>query len=226
MVKPISLPSMTFATQKAALEYFRGILYSYEIGEAVSDPVHDTMLRELSERHPDATQKIGVGISEFFINRTEAGDYSFVSADARGIWIRRIDDSVVDWSYQTAIKKPGVRTNFKDALRLAVNDRRVSLRDAAFAAGTVRCALTGAAIPTQAEADVIYRDPSWSEIVEGFVATLGGWGKVETNSGFGQIAVGGRVTGPAVLTSWLDYWDHNANPILVMKDEGGRGSRS
>ncbi|UFN43282.1 DCL family protein [Nocardioides okcheonensis] len=226
MVKPISLPSITFPTQKAALEYFRGILYRYEIGDSVSDPVHDTMLRELADRHPDATEKIGVGISEFFIDRTDAGDYGYVSAASRGIWIRRIDDSVVDWSYQTAIKKPGMRTSFKDALRLAVNDRRVALRDAAFAAGTVRCALTGALIPTKAEADVIYRDPRWNEIVEDFVATLGGWSKVETNSGFGQIAVGGRITDPRVLASWLEHWDHYANPILVMKDEGGRGSRS
>jgi hypothetical protein len=107
MAKPMSLPSMDFPTQKAALSYFRGILYTYDVGEVVSDPTHDTMLRELSDRHPDAVEKIGVGILEFFVNRTEAGDYGHVSADARGIWIRRIDHTIVDWSYQTAIKKPG-----------------------------------------------------------------------------------------------------------------------
>ena len=96
--------------------------------------MHNKMLRN-SDRHPDAVEKTGVGILEFFINKTEAGDYGYVSVDARGIWIRRVDDTVVDWSYQTAIKKPGLRVNFKDALRLAVNDERVSRRDAAFAAG-------------------------------------------------------------------------------------------
>lgn len=225
MAKPVNLPSKSFPTRKAALEYFKGILHSYRIGEVVSDPIHDTMLRELSDRHPDSVEKVGVGISNFFINRTESGDYGYVSADARGIWIRRIDDSVVDWSYQTAITNPGVRANFKDALRLAVNDKRVSLRDVAFAAGPVSCALTGVTIPTKAEADVVYRDPAWSEIVEGFVATLGGWSKVETNSGFGHIAVGGRVSDPAVVAAWLDYWDDNAHPVLVLKDEGGRGPR-
>lgn len=217
---------MNFPTQKAALEYFKGILHSYDVGEVVSDPAHDKMLRELSDRHPDAVEKIGVGILEFFVNRTEAGDYGYVSADARGLWIRRIDQTIVDWSYQTAITKPGRRVNFKEALRVAVNDKRVAKRDAAFAAGPVRCALTGVLISTKADADVIYRDPTWNEIVEGFVATLGGWGNVDTNSGFGEIAVGGRVTDPAVLTSWIAYWDANANPVLVMKDEGGRGPRS
>lgn len=95
MAKPINLPSMSFPTQKAALEYFRNILYAYELGQIVSDQTHDTMLRELSDRHPDAVEKVGVGISTFFINKTEAGDYGYVSAEARGIWIRRIDDSIV-----------------------------------------------------------------------------------------------------------------------------------
>lgn len=217
---------MVFPTQKAALDYFRGILHWYKVGEVVSDQTHDKMLRELSDRHPDAVEKIGVGIREFFINKTEAGDYRHVSADAKGIWIRRIDDTIVDWSYQTAIKKPGPRVNFKDALRLAVNDKRVAMRDAAFAAGTpVHCALTGALIPAKDQADVIYRNPNWGELVEGFVATLGGWGKVETNSGFGDIAVGGRLTDPAVHTKWLVYWEANARPIIVIKDEGGRGPR-
>ena len=226
MAKPVDLPSRSFPTQKAALEYFRGILYAYNVGEVISDPLHDTMLRELSDRHPDAVEKIGAGISEFFVNKTEAGDYGYVSADARGIWIRRIDATEVDWSYQTAIKKPSLHTNFKDALRLAVNDERVSRRDAAFAAGPVHCALTGVLIPTKSEADFIYRDPTWGEIVEGFVESLGGWSEVDTNSGFGEIAVGGRVTDPAVHARWLDYWNVIARPILVMKDEGGRGPRT
>jgi hypothetical protein len=225
MAKPVSLASRYFPTQSAALEYFKRILYTYSVGEVVSDPMHDTMLRELSDRHPDAAEKVGVGISEFFINKTESGDIGYVSADSRGIWIRRIDGTTVDWSYQTAIKRPGPRVNFKDALRLAINDKRVLMRDAAFAAGPVKCALTGVPIPTKGDADVVYRDPTWSEIVDGFVASLGGWGKVGTNSGFGGIAVGGRVTDPAVLTRWLDYWNANAHPILVMKDEGGRGPR-
>jgi hypothetical protein len=227
MAKPITLPSMTFPTQKAAKAYFRGILYRYEVGGVVSDLVHDTMLRELlSERHPDAVEKVGVGIKEFFINKTAAGDYHHVSADARGIWIRRIDDTSVDFSYQTAITKPGLQSNFKDALRLVVDDKRISRRDAAFAAGPVRCALTGVLISAKAEADVIYRSPTWNELVEGFVATRGGWGNVDTNSGFGGIAIGGQVTDPAVRTSWSDYWEDQANPILVIKDEGGRGPRS
>lgn len=98
-------------------------------------------------------------------------------------------------------------------------------RDAAFAAAPVHCALTGVLIPTKDKADFIYRDPTWSELVEGFVSTLGGWSKVKTNSGFGEIAVGGRVTNSVVLTDWITYWDANASPILVIQDEGGRGRR-
>lgn len=226
MVKAVSLPSMDFPTQKAALEYFNGILHAYDIGEDISDTTHDTLLRELSDRHQDAAEKIGAGIETFFVNNTSAGDYGFVSKTARGIWIRRIDGTVVDWSYQTAIKNPGPRTNFKDALRLMVNDVRVDRRDAAFEAGPVHCALTGALIPSKGQADFIYRDPRWNDLVDGFVTTLGGWDKVETNSGFGKIAVGGRVSDPSVEKNWLKYWNSNASPILVSKGEGGRGPRS
>ena len=226
MAKPIALPSKTFPTQKAALDYFKRVLYAYELGEVVADPTHDALLRELSDRHPDATEKIGSGIAQFFINETSAGDYKFVSADARGIWIRRTDGSVVDWSYQTAIKKPGRTANVKDALRLAVNDRRVEKRDAAFAAGPVHCALTGVIIPAVSDADLIYRDPTWSELVDGFIASVGGWGNVETNSGFGESAIGGRLTDSSLVDRWLSYWDAHARPVLVMKDEGGRGPRA
>jgi hypothetical protein len=226
VAKQIVLPSRTFATQTKALDYFRSILYSYNTGEVVSDPEHHSLLLELSERHKDADEKRGAGIREFFIDRTQAGDYGFVSPDARGIWIRRVDGTCVDWSYQTAIKQPGPRTNLKDALRIAVNERRVRIRDEAFAAGPVRCALTGVEIASKDLADVIYRNPTWSEIVEGFVASMGGWASVDTNSGFGSIAVGGRLNDPGTLSAWLKYWDEHARPLIALQDEGGRGPRT
>jgi Protein of unknown function (DUF3223) len=225
VAKQIILPSRTFPTQASALEYFRSVMYAYEIGETVSDPRHHRLLLELSERHRDAIEKRGPGIKEFFVDRTEAGDYGYVSPKSRGIWIRRIDGSTVDWSYQTAIKKPGPRANLKDALRLAVNDRRVRFRDRKFQSGPVNCELTGAMIPSKDLADVIYRTPSWDELVEGFVATIGGWASVDTNSGYGEVAVGGRLSDPNALVMWLDFWDRHANLLVVLHDEGGRGPR-
>ncbi len=226
MAKPVVLPSRNFPTQKAALEYFRTILYAYGIGEVISDPEHHQLLLELSERHKDADEKRGAGIREFFVDRTEAGDYGYVSPDARGIWIRRVDGTCVDWSYQTAIKQPGPRANLKDALRIAVNDRRVRIRDEAFAAGPVTSELTGATIPSKDMADVIYRDPTWDELVKGFVTAMGGWASVDTNSGFGAVAVGGRLTDPITSSAWLDYWDRHAHLLIVLQDEGGRGPRA
>lgn len=226
MAKPVVLASRSFPTQTAALEYFKSILHTYGIGEVVSDPEHHQLLLELLERHRDAEEKRGVGIREFFIDRTEAGDFQYVSREARGIWIRRIDGTRVDWSYQTAIKQPGPRQNLKDALRIAANDRRVRIRDEAFAAGPVTCGLSGALIPSKDMADVIYRDPTWTELVEGFVASMGGWSRVDTNSGFGGVAVGGRLNDPTALSAWLEYWDRHAQPLLVLQDEGGRSSRA
>lgn len=220
MAKPITLPSRSFTTQGAALDFFRDMMYRYDIGERISDPLDHQLLMELSERHKDAEEKAGPGIDHFFVNRTESSDFP-VAANARGIWIRRINGEPVDWSYQTAIKKPGPKSNVKDALRVAVNSRRLAARDRAFSGGPVSCGLTGISIPSKAEADVIYRSPTWGELVEGFVETRGGWGSFETNSGFGGIAIGGRLEEPE-LSAWLDYWDTEARPMIVLANEGGR----
>ena len=193
MAKPVILESRTFATRKAALDFVRDqILRGYDLDQVVSNPDHHQLLLELNERHKDAEEKTGAGIREFFIRKTEAGDLYPVSANARGIWIRRTDGTEVDWSYQTAIQQPGPRVNIKDALRLAVNDRRLAFRKETFAAGPVHCALTGVLLNGPEDTDVIYRDPSWGVLVEGFVKAQGGWASVETNSGFGETAIGGQ----------------------------------
>lgn len=197
---------------------------SYDIGETIDDPEHHQLLLELNDRHKDGAEKAGVGISHFYVDKTEAGDYP-VRADARGIWIERIDGSTTDWSYLTAIRKPSKQANFKDALRVAVNDLRMQLRDAAFARGPVKSAISEKPIANRAAADVIYRDPTWDELVEGFVATQGGWDAVESNSGFGGVAIGGRLEEPT-LGAWVAYWVARARPLIVLHDEGGRGPRS
>ena len=80
------------------------------------------------------------------------------------------------------------------------------------------CALTGVPILAKGDADVIYRDPTWDKIVEGFVATLGDGARL-------------RPTPASVRSPWWwvtdlgseqlgDYWQANARPILVIKDEG------
>lgn len=226
MAKPVILESRKFATKKAASDFVRDqILYGYDLDQVVSDPDHHQLLLELNERHKDAEEKKGVGIREFFIRKTEAGDFRPVSANARGIWIRRTDGSEVDWSYLTAIQQPGPRVNIKDALRLAVNDRRIAFRSEKFAAGPVLCALTGVLLKSKDEADVIYRGPTWDVLVEGFVDTQGGWANVETNSGFGETTIGGRVSDSAVEQAWLAYHAENARLLIVKSDEGGKGSR-
>ena len=224
MVKPVVLPSRVFPTQKSAEDYFQSVMNTYDIGERIHDPEHRQLLLELNDRHKDGPEKAGVGISHFYVDKTEAGDYP-VWADARGIWIGRIDGSKTDWSYLTAIRKPSKQANFKDALRVAVNDLRIKLRDEAFARGPVKCALTDVIIAPRAAADVIYRDPTWAELVEGFVATQGGWDAVESNSGFGGVAIGGRLEEPT-LGAWVAYWIAHARPLIVLHDEGGRGPRA
>ncbi len=115
--------------------------------------------------------------------------------------------------------------NIKDALRLAVDDRRLAFPDEMFATGPVHCALTGVLLNDPKDTDVIYRDPSWGVLVEGFVEAQGGWASVETNSGFGETAIGGRVSDSAAVRAWRAYHAENAHLLLVKSDEGGKGRR-
>lgn len=226
MAKPVVLPSRTFPTQSAAESYFRSILHGYAIGEVVSDPFHHQLLLELNDRHRAGTEKAGVGIAEFYIDKPPDEPGRIVRADARGIWIRRTDGSPVDWSFLTAIRSPSKYSDVSEALRMAVSVQRQNFRERAFAAGPVFCAFTGVVLRDLHQADVVYRNPRWSQLIEGFVKTVpGGLHAIATDSGFGEIQLGQALTDGSLVSAWRIYYDANANPIIVASDEGGKGKR-
>ncbi|GMA91492.1 DCL family protein [Homoserinibacter gongjuensis] len=103
--KPVVLDSFAWSTQTAAEAAFRAILRDsgYGVDDDITDPVHDLMLREVLERHPDRDEKAGPGVEAFYIGRTVDGGRYNVRPDAIGIWIRRVDGTRVDFSYRTAI---------------------------------------------------------------------------------------------------------------------------
>ena len=215
MAIPVVLSSISFPTKSAALKFVKDdILWGYGLSDQVTDPSHDLLLRELVARGDDSGEKLGGGIAHFFIEKTSGGR-AFVSANARGIWIRRVDGSQADWSYVTAINEPSPAAEVKDAMRGAVEERRLSFRDAQFAAGPVTCHRTGAVIADRNNADVVYEDPSWGELTEPFAATHGGWNAIETHSGGGGVKVGRGFVDTRIESDRIDYWDTEARPRLV-----------
>lgn len=156
MAKQIILSEeLRFSTQKAALDHFRQILHAYEDGDSVSDPEHEEHLLLLIANHPEAVQKIGVGIDHFFI------DYAYQGS--RCFHIARIDGSSTDFSYPTAVmgERPSLDREFKEACRVAVQPYLFQARDKFFqdnqdSEGRVKCELTEQLITTD-EADIDHK---------------------------------------------------------------------
>ncbi|WP_072313381.1 DCL family protein [Agrococcus sp. Marseille-P2731] len=226
--QPVVLDSFSWPSKKAAEAAFRAILNDsgYALYQDITDPVHDRMLMEVLDRHPEAAEKRGAGVDSFFVGRTGDGDRQAVRSDAVGIWIRRLDGTTVDFSYRTAIRQESQESRVKEALRLAAESRRMAFRDARFAARSTSVSdLTGVPL-SRADAQVIYLRPSWSELSSAFAVTEGGWRAIDVDSGGGGVQIGSGLTDPALEARWLDFHDRHASLGIASTSEAARRSRS
>ena len=90
--KPVKIGSLSFAKKADADEFFKKMLYKYELGDKLSanDAMHLTSLLAM---HPDADQKIGVGIESFSVR---AADYG-----TRCFWVNRSDGTTEKFSFKS-----------------------------------------------------------------------------------------------------------------------------
>jgi hypothetical protein len=179
------------------------------------------------DRHPNASEKIGNGIEYFYIGRTIDGGRTGISADAIGFWINRLDQEPVDFSFLTAIRQPSFANDVKDALRTAARPLRDQYFDARFSTDAVdhTSDLTGKPLH-QANSQVIYLDPVWNELVNGFVEAEGGWSELEVSHGDGLVLIGGSLRDRAQEARWLEYHRSNALLGLASISEAARRKRS
>lgn len=122
----------TFATDKTLHEKCSAILHRG------SQPTADEerFLAVLLARHPDADQKIGVGLRRIYI-----GDGPYGTP---ALWLERIDGTSTDWSFKTCIKPTTHAAKVNRAFRVLVDDHVIEFRHQAFArAVTIPCAITG-----------------------------------------------------------------------------------
>lgn len=85
--KPIVLPSHTFETQGAAKTYFGDMLKRYKPGDRVKTEDAEC-LEGLLQRHPNAMEKIGVGIDHFEVQSADFGSQCFRVVRTDGTWAR------------------------------------------------------------------------------------------------------------------------------------------
>lgn len=226
---PVSFESFSWPTKSAAKAAYRSILNDdrYDIGDRVTDPTHVAMLFEALDRHPDSLEKAGDGVDYFYVGKTNQDKAAFVRKDARGIWIRRLDGSAEDFSYQTAIDGRSAKNDAKEAMRSAVVEHRLSYRDRRFASGVpVVSFISGEPIEEPADAQAIYVMPEWSQLTFRFASNLGGWDKIVVTSGSGAAQVGGRIADSEVEAAWLQFHADYAQLELATASEAARRRRA
>ncbi len=93
--KPLILDTISFNSRDEATQFFKKMLYSYGIGEKISDQ-DAPHLRALLENHPELEEKLGDGYSHFTIMAAEFNTRCFC--------IVRKDGTSIDFSYPYCIK--------------------------------------------------------------------------------------------------------------------------
>jgi hypothetical protein len=117
----------SFMTKTAAKKYVQEqILHAYPVGVPLNRE-HENFMRELLDRHRNATDKIGVGIEKIWVEQHP------IFKRNRCFWLERIDGSKTDFSYIECITPPPAKRDFAAACRAAVADQIIEFRDRFFA---------------------------------------------------------------------------------------------
>lgn len=124
--KPVSINGQEFATSAEFKAYIQKILAEMQQGAVVLDPIH-TFLCHLIRRHPEAADKIGVGIDHFkVLTNTNYGGKN------RCFYLFRFDGTHTDFSYQKCVPTPTPWQEYVDALRSTIMDHLIAAREARF----------------------------------------------------------------------------------------------
>lgn len=89
--KSVKIGSLSFSKKGDATEFFRNMLYNYDLGDKVSDE-DASILTNLLAMHSEAAEKIGAGIDSFSVR---TADYN-----TRCFWVNRIDGTTEKFSFK------------------------------------------------------------------------------------------------------------------------------
>lgn len=89
--KPVRIGNLQFERKGDVTEFFRSMLYKYELGDKVSDD-DAKILAEMVAMHPEAAEKIGCGIQSFSVRTADF--------NTRCFWINRTDGSTEKFSFR------------------------------------------------------------------------------------------------------------------------------
>lgn len=163
--QPVELPSIHFSKKTKAKEFFKEMLNRYKDGEEVNQDDH-VLLHELLLRHPDASDKIGVGVKRFF--RALSPDHP-----TSCFHVEREDGKSTDFSYPECVSsvKPTLEQYFYRACRQSVSETLTTKKNKIFDQGPVRCCKTNEVVGKE-NSEFRHTTPPFSKIVNDFKKEL------------------------------------------------------
>ncbi len=160
----VNLPSKCFKSKTEATEYFRKMLNRYNDGEDLNQE-DDAILFELLQRHPEAEEKIGIGIKIFYRDKSPIHPTSCFH-------IERIDGTTTDFSFHSCISGNPLSLSqlFYEACRYAVSKKLISDKNNLFekSGGIIKCSITGDEIAID-EAEYRHTIPKFRDLVKDFI---------------------------------------------------------
>lgn len=176
------------------------LILNWSLAGVPLDPDDDAFLRDLIERHPEAAQKIGAGISHFEVRRNEWNGRTF--------WLVRVDGTATDFSYVSCLTPPTPRTDFLKACRTAAVPSVIEAKNRIFdRVPSVNCPVSGEAI-TRETAHIDHAPPwTFKAISYAFEATLPELPGVEPTADGETVT---RFADPSVADAFRAFHDERA----------------
>lgn len=92
--KPVTIGLHHFSKKGDAAAFLKAMLRKYDVGDKVSAEDAE-VLRAALALHPNATAKVGAGITHFSVRSADFGSKCF--------WVNRVDGSTEKFSYKACI---------------------------------------------------------------------------------------------------------------------------
>lgn len=204
-----------YKSKQAAGDAVRGVLHAYPVGAALSGDEFD-LIRDLLDMHPNAEEKIGLGVTGIQIAPPQQGPHP-------GFEATRIDGSIIDFSYLSCLTKPSLRSHVHNVMRAEVADLTSVYFEARYADGTFHSDESSTPLDRDDTAVSYFRGPAFAQIADAFAEIEGGWESITVtpSTTYGL----GRFTDSDQLARWRAHWEDRAVLGLLTQAENRRRPR-
>jgi hypothetical protein len=193
----ITIGEKTFRTKELARVACQELLKKYRPGQVVNVVEDSMFLWALVQRHPRASEIIGIGINHFFVEADAFGGQHFS--------VSRVDGTRDHFSYLKCLRAPTIKEEVSKALRWEVISQILDFKNRSFGANSiVACALTGVSVSANS-CHVDHYDPDFRVLRDQFMASK----KLEfSDVRLADVENGGKRLADRHLA--LEWWSYHA----------------